>query len=404
MFANKYKRIFIKRAPFPFFVLLCCLILLSACAPQSVWVSFDDEAALHQIPVQGNTYAEVLSNAGFPLGEMDRMWVNGMHTAADQEVELKTGDTLQVSRAYPLSIHDEGVERTLLTSAHTVGQALWENNITISSDDYISLPLDTIIDQSLSLDIRRSSTITIQVDGKEITGSASAQTVGEALAQSGIALEALDYSIPAENEALPADGVIQVMRVSEEIILAEEIIPYETEYVADPELDLDQYAEVEAGAAGLSISRVRVRTENGVEVSRKTEESWIAKSPVSRKTAYGTKITIQSTSTPDGTIEYWRAVTVTAHSYHDTGYRTASGKWPEYGMMAVSSSWWPTMQGTSFYVPGYGIAVVEDKCGACEGNMLIDLFIPTEDYVGWHKSVTLYFLTPVPSNIKYVLP
>jgi len=404
MFVDKYEKIPNRRTFVLFITLLCCLIFLSACTSKTIWVLFDDEPTLHQIPIHGDTYAEVLSNAGLSLGEMDHMWVNGISTTADQAVDLKAGDTLQVQRAYPLTIHDNGIDRTLLTSARTIGQALWENHITISSDDYISLPLDTMINQSLSLDIRRSSTITIQVDGKEVIGSASAQTVGEALAQSGVALENLDYSIPAENEALPADGVVQVIRVSEEITLVEEIIPYETEYVADPELDLDQYAVVEAGEAGLSISRIRVRTENGVEVSRKTEEAWIAKSPVSRKTAYGTKITIQTTSTPDGTIEYWRAVTVTAHSYHDTGYRTASGKWPTYGMMAVSSSWWPSMKGTSFYVPGYGIAVVEDKCGACEGNMLIDLFIPTEDYVGWHKSVTLYFLTPVPSNIKYVLP
>jgi len=380
------------------------LLILCACSSGTVWLSFDDEIDLHQIPIHEGTYNEILENAGLSIEEMDRMWVNGVSTAADQEVSLKAGDTLQVRRAYPLTIHNDGKDQTILTSARTIGQALWEANISISADDYISLPLDTIIDQSLSVEIRRSNLFTIQVDGKQITGSASAQTVGEALVQSGIALENLDYSIPAENEAIPADGSIQVVRVSEEIILVEETIPYKTEYVADPELDLDQYSEVDAGAVGLSISRIRVRTENGEEVTRETEESWIAKSPVSRKTAYGTKITIQTTSTADGTIEYWRAVSVTANSYHDTGYKTASGKWPTYGMMAVSSSWWSTMQGTSFYVPGYGVAVVEDKCGACEGNMLIDLFIPTEDYVGWHKTVTLYFLTPVPSSIKYILP
>jgi len=130
----------------------------------------------------------------------------------------------------------------------------------------------------------------------------------------------------------------------------------------------------------------------------------VAASPVTQQTAYGTKITIQTTSTENGVIEYWRAVTVTANSYLDTGYKTASGKWPEYGMIAVSSAWYSYMKGTSVYVPGYGVATVEDKCGACEGNMLIDVFIPTEDYVGWHRSVTLYFLTPVPSSIKYILP
>ncbi len=192
--------------------------------------------------------------------------------------------------------------------------------------------------------------------------------------------------------------------MTEEIQLVQEAIPYEIEYVADAEMDLDTQKVIQAGQTGLSMSRVHIRMENGEEVSRETEESWVARSPVAQQTAYGSKITIQTTSTADGTIEYWRAVTMTVNSYHDTGYKTASGKWPQYGMVAVASSWWSTMKGTSLYIPGYGVAVVEDTCGACAGNLLIDVFIPTDQYVPWHKTVTVYFLTPVPSSIKYTLP
>jgi uncharacterized protein YabE (DUF348 family) len=403
LYQNKINKRGFKTA-FLIFLSFGFILSLTSCGGKTAWLAFDDEPTVYQIPIHGKTVTEVLENAGYALGDGDRVLVNGVRTDAMQDITIKKGDTIQVRRAYPITIHDDGENRTILTSARTVGQALWENQIAISASDYISIPVETIIDQALSIEIRRSNLVTIQVDGKQITGSASAQTVGDALAQTGVSLQNLDYSIPSEEEALPADGIIQVMRVSEEILLVEEVIPYETEYVADAEMDLDQLKIVQAGQSGLSVSRVRVRTENGEEILRETEESWIAQTPVSQKTAYGTKITIQTTSTADGTIEYWRAVTVTANSYHDTGYKTASGKWPEYGMMAVSSSWWPYMKGASFYIPGYGVAVVEDKCRACEGNMLIDLFIPTEQYVPWHKTVTLYFLTPVPASIKYVLP
>ena len=386
------------------FMLCCVPLFLSACSSNTVWLKFNDDPTLHQIAAGGETLADVLSNAGYELGENDRVFVNGTLTDVNQDIALKAGSTLQVQRVYPISINDDGVNRTILSSARTLAKALWENNIPVSANDYVSIPLNTVIDQALSLAIQRSNLITIAVDGKQITSSASAQTVGESLAQAGVSLQNLDYSVPAENEALPADGVIQVVRVSEELQLIEESIPFETEYVADAEMDLDQQKVVQSGQNGLSISRVRIRTENGEEVARDTEESWIAASPVTQQTAYGTRITIQTTSTENGVIEYWRAVTVTANSYLDTGYRTASGKWPEYGMIAVSSAWYSYMKGTSVYVPGYGIATVEDKCGACEGNMLIDVFIPTEEYVGWHRSVTLYFLTPVPSSIKYILP
>lgn len=403
LYPNKMKKRGLKTAIL-MFLLLGFVLGLSACSSKTAWLSFDDESILHQISIHGKTLTEILESAGYALGEGDRVLVNGVKTDAMQEISLEKGDTVQVRRAYPMTINDDGEIRTILTSARTVAQALWENQIIVSASDFISLPLETVIDRSLELEIRRSNLVTIQVDEKQITSSASAQTVGDALAQAGVSLQNLDYSIPAEGEVLPADGIIQVVRVSEEIQLVEEIIPYETEYVADAEMDLDQLKIIQAGQSGLNISRVRIRTENGEEVARKTEESWIAQAPISQQTAYGTKITIQTTSTADGTIEYWRAITVTANTYHDTGYKTASGKWPQYGMMAVSSSWWSYMKGASFYIPEYGVAVVEDKCGACEGNMLIDLFIPTDQYVPWHKTVTLYFLTPVPSSVKYILP
>jgi len=377
---------------------------LTACSAPLAYLTFSDDSTIHQISIRGKTLSEILDNAGYPLGENDRTLVNGVTTDTTAEISLKNGDTIQVQRRYPITIVDDGAKHTILSSAHTLAQALWENQIFVSASDFISIPLDTIIDQSLSLEIQRSNTLTIQADGQEITSSASAQTVGDALAQAGISLQNLDYSIPAEDDPLPSDGIIRVVRVSEEIQIIEEILPYETEYVADAEMNLDELKVIQAGQSGVSMSRVHIRTENGEEVARETEESWIAVAPLAQQTAYGTKITIQTASTENGVIEYWRAVTVTANSYLDTGSKTTSGKWPTYGMVAVSSSWWSYMKGTSVYVPGYGVATVEDKCGACEGKMLIDVFIPTADYVPWHKTVTLYFLTPIPASIKYVLP
>ncbi len=392
------------RTAFLLLIPLLLSLILTSCSSPMVWVAFNDDPQARQVALQGETLQEVLQNAAITVGTDDRILLNGLPVEMNSDRSVVSGDTLQINRAYPLTIIDEGQRHTILSSAETVAQALWENQITLSASDVISIPLNTPIQQAIEIEIERSNLVTIQVDGKQINASASAENVGDALAQAGVALQNMDYSIPAENAALPEDGIIQVVRVAEETLLLEEVLPYTIDYVGDPEMDLDTQKVVQAGQVGLSISRVRTRTENGVEVSRTTEESWIAREPVPQQNAYGTKITIQTTSTADGTIEYWRAVTVTAHTYHDTGYKTASGKWPTYGMMAVGSSWWPTMKGTSFYIPGYGRAVVEDKCGACEGNMLIDLFIPLDEYVPWHKTVTLYFLTPVPANIKYILP
>jgi uncharacterized protein YabE (DUF348 family) len=64
--------------------------------------------------------------------------------------------------------------------------------------------------------------ITVQQAGKQYTGLSAAETVGEALRDLGLPLQNLDYSLPDEKEPIPADGQIQVVRVSEEILLQTE--------------------------------------------------------------------------------------------------------------------------------------------------------------------------------------
>jgi 3D (Asp-Asp-Asp) domain-containing protein len=61
------------------------------------------------------------------------------------------------------------------------------------------------------------------------------------------------------------------------------------------------------------------------------------------------------------------------------------------------------MQGQQLYIPGYGFASVEDVCGGCTGRPWIDLGYSDHDFETWHSWVTVYFLTPVPTNIIYVL-
>ena len=62
------------------------------------------------------------------------------------------------------------------------------------------------------------------------------------------------------------------------------------------------------------------------------------------------------------------------------------------------------MQGQRLYVPGYGFGVIGDiGAGYPDGRPFIDLAYSDDDFVGWHQWVTVYFLTPVPASIIYVL-
>ena len=350
--------------------------------------------------------------AGIPLSVNDRIWWNGQ--PVDPQLPLPLSDTyfLHIRPARPVTLTLNGETKNLNSSAFTLIGALTDFNIPLRAVDRLSLRADELLNGPITVSLDTARRITIQIQDKEITSAASATTVGKALASAGVALQDLDYSIPAEDQPIPEDGRIRVVRVREELISEQTTIPYSSQVIADPETELDQRSIVTAGEPGIKVSRVRVRYEDGKEAGRVKEAEWVAKEPIDQINGYGTKVVIRTMSTPNGTIEYWRAVNVYATSYNacESGSplgcasKTASGLTVTKGIAAVRLSWYRTMYGQYVYVPGYGKAMFADVGGGVPGKYWIDLGYSEDDYIEWHQDLTIYFLTPVPENIIWPLP
>jgi 3D (Asp-Asp-Asp) domain-containing protein len=282
----------------------------------------------------------------------------------------------------------------------------------MAEGDSVSQSLESPLPLQYPVSVHRALPLTMQVGSKKISILSAADTVGQALAQSGIALEGLDYSKPAEDQPLPENGQIKVVHVQEQVTLEQKQIPYSTEFVADPQTELDQSRVIDAGQVGIELTRLRVRYEDGLEVEKTTEAQWTASQPRNRKVGYGTKVVVRSLDTPDGKIQYWRAITVYATAYSPCGlgnvakcyYGTSSGLPVQRGVIAVIYKWYLLMGGQPVYVPGYGKAVIADVGGGIPGKNWIDLGFTDADLEEWHQNVTLYFLTPVPVNIPWLLP
>jgi 3D (Asp-Asp-Asp) domain-containing protein len=168
---------------------------------------------------------------------------------------------------------------------------------------------------------------------------------------------------------------------------------------------------LQMGAPGLAVSRIRTRYENGQEVSSETEAEAIVRPPQDQIIGARTKIVVGTVDTPDGPIEYYRSLKVYATSYSPCragpgrcGHGTAGGMKVTRGVIAVRGSWWRYMNGDPVYIPGYGRAVISDIGGGIPGRYWIDLGFTDDDYESWHDWTTLYWLTPPPATIMWVLP
>ena len=354
----------------------------------------------------------LLAAAGIRLYPGDRIFWQGLELLPDKPLPSASVYALQYQPASQVSVELNGNKVTFNSAVASLGEALWEHGYQLAEVDSLSQSLEEPLPLADPVSIHRALPLTIQVGDKKISILSAAGTVGQALAQSGIALEGLDYSKPAEDQPLPEGGQIKVVRVQEQVTLEQKQIPYKTEFAPDPQTELDQSRVIDAGQVGIEMTRLRVRYEDGQETEKTTEAQWTASQPRNRKVGYGTKVVIRSLDTPDGKIQYWRAITVYATAYSPCGlgnvakcyYGTSSGLPVQRGVIAVIYKWYLLMGGQPVYVPGYGKAVIADVGGGIPGKNWIDLGFTDADLEEWHQNVTLYFLTPVPANIPWILP
>ena len=389
---------------------LAFTFFLFACQPttHSTVTIIDNNKAI-RLQTDEHIPSALITQAGITLASADRVISNGLPIALDQPITDKP-ITLQIRRAVSLTLVTPEGQKQIRSSAFTVGEVLQEVGIQLSASDSIDPPTNTPIKNPLTINYSPSRQLTVNVDGKVLQIQSSAKTIGAALAEAGIPLLGLDQADPSENEALPADGQIKVIRVSESLVLAQKPIPFESELIASADVPLDQNQILQPGANGLTVQRIRIRYEDGNEVSRVTENETVVRPPEKRILGYGTKVEIK-TATVDGVqIEYWRAVQMYATSYSpcrsgtsSCSYGTSSGIRLTKGIVGLRYSWYLNMGGQQLYIPGYGRATVGDVCGGCVGKPWIDLGYDEDNYQQWSSWVTVYFLTPVPSNILYTV-
>jgi uncharacterized protein YabE (DUF348 family) len=354
-----------------------------------------------------------LAQTDIPLKEGDRLLIEGQPHLPEQAVPFQKEISASIRRAVTISLLSGSDSWTILSSAPTLGQGLWEAGFIFSVSDLLIPSPDTPLNEDISARLVPGRQVQVVADGQTMNFTTSAETVGEALAQGGLPLQGLDYSIPAGDQPLPKDGKIKLIHVVEEVVIKQDTIPFQRLYQPLDDVEIDNYKVAQIGQVGLSAERIRVRYEDDQETSRTVEDTWTLREPTPRIEGYGTKIVVRSMDTPDGPIEYWRKVEMYATSYSpcnsdaDRCYPyTSLGLPVEKGVAAVIYDWFIPMGYHTVYVPGYGHAVIADVGAGFPGRHWIDLGYSDEDYVPWSQNVTVYFTTPIPpaNEILYVLP
>lgn len=307
-------------------------------------------------------------------------------------------------------INDGGKQLTFKTMKNTVAEALAQNNISVESYDYVSIPLDASLQRMKTneINIKRAVPVYIYADGTAYPIMTYADTVGEMLKNSSVRPNSLDKLDGATYEdKIKKDMTVKIVRVNESVVTENEAIPFKTLKRENDRLDSGTERVLKEGREGLRQKQYKVVTEDGKVTSKELLKDFVAAAPINMIMEFGT--VLNHTTSRGDVIRYdkvldMRSTAYTA-SYSDTGKNpgdpgfgiTYTGIRAKKGVIAVDPRVIPL--GTRVYVevagktPDYGYAVAADIGGAIKGN-LIDLYVDSQSQANnWGvRRVKVYIL------------
>lgn len=361
------------------------------------------------IRTHANTVGDLFAELDIDVREQDQL-------SHSENTKLDSSMKIVYEAAVPVSLTDNGKEKTLWTTADTVGEMLKDEGIKLSSHDQIRPSPDTKIKDQLSLSINRAFQLTMNVGGKEKKAWTTSTTVADFLRNQNVKLNPADKVEPGLDDTLQPNEAVTVKRVEKVTDVVEEPLDFAVVTKNDGNLERGKQRVVEEGEKGSKKKHFDVLKENGKEVSRKLVKEQTVKESKDRIVAVGTKTepkpepvrasaepkaakpapkTIASRSNDAVSKEMY--VTSTAYTASCSGCsgRTATGvnlkANPDAKVIAVDPDVIPL--GTKVYVEGYGYAVAADTGSAINGNKIDVFFADQASAVQWgNKRVKIKIL------------
>jgi uncharacterized protein YabE (DUF348 family)/3D (Asp-Asp-Asp) domain-containing protein len=319
--------------------------------------------------------------------------------------------SVEVRRAVPFTVVEDGQQLRLESSRESVATALRDAGVRVGPGDSVRPPPDTEVTAGLAIHVEHATQIVMTMPAGKTILYTLAATVGEALDAGGIALPAQYRLDPAADAPISPGLSVHVVGVSDEQQTEEERIESRTRYEPDPSLPYGTHRVVQ-GHDGIRHRQYRAVYEDGRLTSRELVAEWADPEPADTIVYYSTasapplptSVPVSAAApmdVPDGlnvirvlrVYATWYNAASAGRSPSDPAYGiTATGVRVDRGVVAVDPSVIPL--GTRMFIPGYGHGTAADTGGAIRGSV-IDLGYPDGVVPNWtSRWVDIYILGP----------
>ena len=250
-------------------------------------VTIYDRGAEKTIVTKARTIREALKLAKFSIDERQDV----VEPSLDSEMVAEKYN-INIFRARPITIVDGNKRLKVTTAEQTPALIAKAAGIEVFEEDKTTLSNSdnmAVDGANMVMKIDRASMVNFVLYGKESVIRTHAKTVGELLKEKNINPKK-DDTLSVDRSAKIILGMkIELWRNGKQTITAEEDVKFEIEKIQDANRD-SGYREVkQAGENGKKNVTYEVEMKNGVEVSRKEIASVVTKEPKKQIEIVGTK-------------------------------------------------------------------------------------------------------------------
>lgn len=204
------------------------------------------------------------------------------------EAGIDEGTHITVVRARPVAVELNGAVRTVWSTGGTVGDLLEELGL---EPEMVEPGRGARLDSLDRVVLREGHEVTVVADGARRVFLTRAATVGDLLADAGIAVDGDDEVAPGRDAPVAGSMQVGVTRVETDHTVEERALPFTTVRRDDPSLARGQVRTVQQGRSGLERVEYRLTMRDGKVVSREVVSRTVVRQPVNRVLAVGTKVT-----------------------------------------------------------------------------------------------------------------
>lgn len=327
---------------------------------------------------------DILKTAGIQTHPSDRV--------TRSENAENGGVTIVIRSGYRVAVKAGGkTTGAVVHYGDTVADALDEAGITPKTNDLVEPSESKPVSDGLQIAVKRQYPVTVTADGQTRSVLIPEGTVGQALEQAEVSLNADDLVSPAKETALAEDMKITVSRVTFKQVSTAQAIAFSNSNVNDTSLYQGEKKVKSAGKNGTQTVVTKQKLVDGKVVSSEVTDKTVTEKPVTQVTSVGTKKRPKGTAAISGdgtvvdhlgnTVRFKKRISGKCTAYSGGGY-TSTGRAASFGLVAVNPNIIP--YGSKLYICStngktvYGYATAADTgTGVMTGRILADLYYST---------------------------